>query len=63
MTEESHNLDAMVFVFRHKETQKIVATYVNYARSLEKDADYEHLATLEPRLFIQYWYDKCKEET
>jgi hypothetical protein len=53
---EAHNLDATVFVYRHRATGNIEARYIDGALGLQTDPDYEHLATLEPRLWIQAHY-------
>tara|TARA_R110000868_G_scaffold42564_3_gene143819 strand:- start:1522 stop:1752 length:231 start_codon:yes stop_codon:yes gene_type:complete len=47
-----HNLDATVFVYRHKETKDIRCEYREVDGNL-----YDHIATLEPRMYIQYHYD------
>ena len=51
-----HNLDATVFVYRHKETKDIRCEYREKAREVDGNL-YDHIATLEPRLYIQSHYD------
>lgn len=58
----THKLDATVFVYRHRETQKIAARYLEDARALEDSEEWEHLATLEPRMWIEYHYDDRIDE-
>lgn len=54
----THKLDATVFVYRHRKTQKIAARYLDDARALDGDKAWEHVATLEPRMWIEYHYDE-----
>lgn len=54
-------LDATVFVYRHKVTGKISALYLGDAKCLESRDDHEHVATLEPRMWIEYHYDYIKQ--
>ena len=58
----THNLDATVFVYRHRETGEIRALYVDDARAMNYRPDYEHVATLEPRMWIQAHYDDARTE-
>lgn len=52
-----HNLDATVFVYRHKKTKDIRCEYRE--GTMEVDAKiYDHIATLEPRMYIQHYYDE-----
>lgn len=52
-----NNLSATVFVYRHKETGAIHALYAEDAQALNGHADYDHIATLEPRHWIECHYD------
>jgi hypothetical protein len=52
---EEHNIAATVFVFRCRSDGKVVATYTDRAHLYQR-TDYEHLATLEPRLWIEAHY-------
>lgn len=55
---EPNRLDATVFVFRDKEFKKIVATYIERSKDFFSNKErYEHVATLEPRRFIECYYD------
>lgn len=56
-----HRLDCAVFVYRHKQTKEITALYIDDARAMGDREDFEHVATLEPRLFIQYHYDTIEK--
>ena len=59
---EPNNLDATVFVFRHRETKEIIAHYALAARGKESHPDWEHVGTLEPRLWIQAHWDDAEKE-
>jgi hypothetical protein len=53
----THNLDATVFVYRLKETSQIKCEYLDKAKEFEDDPDWEHMATLEPRMWIEHnWH-------
>ena len=58
----THNLDATVFVYRHRETGEIRAFYVDDARAMIDSDDYEHVATLEPRAWIEHHFDDAINE-
>lgn len=52
----THNLDATVFVYQHKQTSEVRCEYLENAQALEDHPDWEHMATLEPRMWIQcHW--------
>lgn len=56
---EPHNLDATVFVYRNADTGEIKAHYADAAKAFERAEDrwaWIHVATLEPRLWIQAHY-------
>jgi len=53
----NNKLDATVFVYRHKTTGKISALYLEDAHALDGQDDHEHVATIEPRMWIEYHYD------
>ena len=53
----THRLDATVFVYRNIETREVKARYVEGARELDKNPDFVHVATLEPRMWIEYYFD------
>lgn len=55
----THNLEATVFVYKSKADGSIRAEYMEGARDLDKD-EWIHLATLEPRLWIQHHYEDRK---
>ena len=60
----THNLDATVFVYRQGET--IRCEYLQKARAMENDPAWEHVATLEPRMWIQEHYaevERAKTDT
>ena len=58
----THNLEVTVFVYRHRETREIRALYIDDARAMTGRADYEHIATLEPRMWIEAHYDDAEKE-
>ena len=58
----TYNIDATVFVYRHCETREIRALYIDDARAMTGRADYEHIATLEPRAWIEAHYDDAEKE-
>ena len=58
----THNLAATVFVYRHRETGAIRALYVDDARAMIGRDDYEHVATLEPRMWIEHHFDDAINE-
>jgi hypothetical protein len=57
MSAEQNNLAATVFVYRSRIDQRIQTEYLETALVMEKSPDWEHLATLEPRWWIQAHYD------
>ncbi len=56
-----HNLEATVFVFRHRQTAQIRCEYASEAEDVSVQ-EWEHLATLEPRMWIQYHWDDRADE-
>ena len=58
----THNLEATVFVYRHRETGAIRALYMDDARAMIGRDDYEHVATLEPRMWIESHFDDAVKE-
>ena len=53
---EPNNLAATVFVYRSKDTGQIRCHYAHKASALDSSPErqqYDHIATLEPRLWIQ----------
>lgn len=54
-----HNIEATVFVYRNKKTKEILCEYISTARDVD-ESKFDHIATLEPRLYIQYHYDDAK---
>ena len=58
----THNLDATVFVYRHRETGAIRALYMDDARAMIGRDDYEHVATLDPRMWIEHHFDDAINE-
>ena len=47
----THNLNSTVFVYRNRETGAIKALYTEGARAMTGRDDYEHVASLEPRMW------------
>lgn len=65
----THNPDAAVFVYRHAvfvyrhcTTGTILALYMDDARAMNDRDDYEHVATLEPRAWIEHHFDDATKE-
>ena len=54
----THNLAATVFVYRNRVTSEINCVYLEGVKDLAGSPVWEHLATLEPRLWIQAHYAK-----
>ena len=57
MSAAQNNLAATVFVYRSRIDGRIQTEYLETALVMEKSPDWEHLATLEPRWWIQAHYD------
>lgn len=58
----THNPDATVYVYRHRETGAIRALYADGARAMIGRDDYEHVASLEPRMWIEHHFDDATKE-
>lgn len=58
----TYNLDAAVFVYRCRETGAIRALYVDDARAMIERDDYEHVASLDPRAWIEHHFDDATRE-
>ena len=59
---QPHNLNCTVFVYRHRETGAIRALYTEDARAMTGRDDYEHVASLEPRMWIEHHFDDAAKE-
>jgi hypothetical protein len=57
MSAAQNNLAATVFVYRSRIDGRIQTEYLETALVMERSPDWEHLATLEPRWWIQAHYD------
>lgn len=55
-----HNIEATVFVYRNKKTKDIRCEYNLTAKDVDM-TKYDHIATLEPRMYIQYHYDDAEK--
>ena len=53
---EALNVSAIVFVYRHYKDKTIKAEYYSEAKLLDDSADWEHIATLNPRMWIEFHY-------
>ena len=51
-----NNIDATVFVYRHKSTREIRCEYLDAVKTVDPK-DYHHEATLSPKMWVQYWFD------
>ena len=58
----AHNLNSTVFVYRNRETGAIKALYTEGARAMTGRDDYEHVASLEPRMWIEHHFDDAAKE-
>ena len=58
----TRNPDATVYVYRHRKTGAITALYSDSALGMMYQADYEHVATLEPRAWIEHHFDDAIKE-
>ena len=54
------NLSATVFVYRHYKDKTIKAEYYSEAKLLDDSAEWEHIATLNPRMWIEYHYSEVE---
>lgn len=57
---EQHNIAATVFVYRSKSTGEIAAHYADAAHTKDLE-QWAHIATLEPRMWIQANYAAVEE--
>lgn len=55
----THNLEATIFVYKNKADGSIRAEYINGAMVMGDEWD--HLATLEPRMWIQAHYEDAEK--
>ena len=60
-TPEPHKMEATVFVYRHLPSGTIKALYVEAAKAIDGDHYWEHLATLEPRMWIEHNYGAAEQ--
>ena len=58
----TRNPDATVYVYRHRKTGAITALYFDSALGMMYQADYDHVATLEPRSWIEHHFDDAIKE-
>ena len=58
----TRNPDATIYVYRHRETGTITALYSDDACAMNYRPDYEHVATLEPRMWIEHHFDDAIKE-
>lgn len=56
-------LDKVVYVFRHKNTQGIVAVWGDEFQKYKQDSEYNHVATLDPLAWIKHYWRRCDEGT
>lgn len=55
------NASATVFVYQHRETGEARALYLDDAWAMQGRTDYEHVATLEPRAWIESAWSELEE--
>lgn len=53
--------EATVFVYRHKTTGIVKAHYIEAALNFEETAEWEHVATLNPRAWIEFNYSVAEQ--
>ena len=56
MDEIEHTL----FVYKNKTTNKIVCKFLDDAKLIDL-TQYDHIATVNPQMFIQYWWEKIEK--
>jgi hypothetical protein len=52
-----NDLSHTVFVYRHKLTGAIETEYLDKALRFEDDENFEHIATINPRMWIEAHYE------
>jgi hypothetical protein len=55
-----NEIEHAVFVYRDRETDEIRCAYAHAARVMQHDNNFEHLATLNPRLWIERNWNKVE---
>ena len=54
-------IEATVFVYRHRHTGNISAHYRDTALNLKESQEWEHVATLNPRAWIEFNYSLVEQ--
>lgn len=54
-------IESTVFVYRHRHTGNISAHYMDTALNFEETAEWEHVATLNPRAWIEFNYSLVEQ--
>ena len=54
-------IEATVFVFRHRITGIVRAHYIDTALNLKESQEWEHVATLNPRAWIEFNYSVAEQ--
>ena len=49
----------ILFVYKKKTTNKILCKFLNDAKLIDL-TQYDHVATLNPQMFIEYWWEDIK---
>ena len=58
------DIDHTLFVYKNKTTDEIWCKFFDDAKLVDK-TQYDHIATLNPRMFIEYWWggiERLREE-
>jgi hypothetical protein len=55
-----NEIEHAVFVYRYRGTTEIRCVYADGAKAMQHDNNFEHLATLNPRLWIERNWDKVE---
>ena len=49
----------ILFVYKNKTTDKILCKFLDDAKLIDL-TQYDHVATLNPQMFIEYWWEDIK---
>jgi len=52
-------IEHILFVYKNKTTNKILCKFLDNAKLIDL-TQYDHIATLNPQMFIEYWWEDIK---
>ena len=52
-------IEHILFVYKNKTTDKILCKFLHDAKLIDL-TQYDHVATLNPQMFIEYWWEDIK---